>query len=170
MRSIYIKILLWSIGSLAICIAAWGVVTTYVFYQMVGRGSFFERMNKLQLEEIVSLYESQGPGRLAAHFDRANKLLGGQRYFTDSQGKDLITGEDRSALLLSFHDRWGVLQNQGDQVAVALTSPDNHYRLLVVANSPFQFRQYIPYYVPILLILALSCWLLAWRVADCMAR
>jgi two-component system sensor histidine kinase CpxA len=166
MRSIYIKILLWCFGSLAVCIAAWGFVSSYVFYQMVGKDSFFERMNALQLKEAEEVYESQGPTRLKAHFERVNTLLGGYRYLTDAHGKDLVTGEDRSELLARFQARWGVLQTHGDQIAVALASADDRYRLLVLADSPFNMRQYIPYYVPILLVLAILCWLLAWRIAS----
>jgi two-component system sensor histidine kinase CpxA len=166
MRSIYIKILLWCFGSLAVCIAAFGLVSSYVFYQMVGKDSFFERMNALQLQEAREVYESRGPVQLAAHFGRVNALLGGARYLTDAHGKDLVSGEDRSALLGRFGGRWGVFQTHGDQVAVALASPDDRYRLLVVADSPYKLWQYVPDYVPILLVLAGSCWLLAWRIAS----
>jgi signal transduction histidine kinase len=166
MRSIYVKILLWCFGSLAICIAAFGFVSSYVFYQMVGKDSFFERMNALQLEEVRAVYESEGPARLAMHLERVNTLLGGYRYLTDAYGKDLVTGQDRSALLARFRGRWGEYQIHGDQNAVALASADGRYRLLVVADSPFQMRQYIPYYIPILLVLGISCWLLAWRIAS----
>jgi two-component system sensor histidine kinase CpxA len=166
MRSIYIKILLWCFGSLAVCIAAFGVVSSYVFYQMVGKDSFFDRMNALQLEEASAVYESQGAVGLAGHLERVNAVLGGYRYLTDAQGKDLVTGEDRSALLARFHGRWGEYQIHDNQNAVALASGDGRYRLLVVAESPFQMRQYIPYYIPILLLLAILCWLLAWRIAS----
>ena len=166
MRSIYIKILLWCFGSLAVCIAAVGFVSSYVFYQMVGKDSFFERMNALQLVEAREVYETQGPAQLAAHFERVNTLLGGYRYLTDAQGRDLVTGEDRSALLGRFQGRWGEYQIQGNQDAVALASSDDRYRLLVVADSPFKMRQYVPYYLPIILLLAILCWALAWRIAS----
>ena len=166
MRSIYIKILLWCFGSLAVCIALFGIVSSYVFYEMVGKDSFFERMNALQLQEARDVYESEGPDRLATHFERANMVLGGHRYLTDTHGKDLATGEDRSALVAQFQGRWGVLQTQGDQIALALASADDRYRLVVLANSPYNMNQYAPYYLPILLLLAISCWLLAWRIAS----
>jgi len=166
MRSIYIKILLWGLVSLTVCIAGFGIVSSYVFYQMVGKDSVFERMNALQLQEARDVYESQGPAQLAAHFERANIIMGGHRYLTDMHGKDLITGEDRSALVSRFQGRWGVLQTQGNQIALGLASADDRYRLVVLADSPYNMRDYIPYYLPILLLLAISCWLLAWRIAS----
>ena len=166
MRSIYIKILVWCFASVAICIALVGIVSSYVFYQMVGNDSFFERMNALQLQEAIDVYEAQGPAKLAAHFETVNKLLGGNHYLTDMRGKDLVTGEDRSTIVDRFQDRWGVLQTRGDQVTLALVSADDRYRLVVVSASPYDIRRYIPYYLPILLLLAILCWLLAWRIAS----
>jgi len=166
MRSIYIKILIWGFGSLAVCIVAFAMVSSYVFYRMAGKDSFFERMNALQLEEAVDVYQSQGPEALAAHLDRANRRLGGRRRLTDARGRDVLTGADHSHLLESLHGRWGVPQAKGDQITVALASQDDRYRLLVVADSPFQMRQYVVYYVPILLFLAASCWVFAWRIAS----
>src|SRR5438552_3638988 len=104
MRSIYIKILLSCFGTLAVCIFAFALVSTYVFYQMVGRDNFFERMNALQLEEAVDIYESQGAAQLGAHLERVNRLLGGYRYLTDARGKDVLTGEDHSEMLRNFHE------------------------------------------------------------------
>jgi two-component system sensor histidine kinase CpxA len=165
-RSIYIKILLWCFASLAVCIFAFGMISSFVFYQMVGRDSFFERMNAVQLAETIEVFEHGGAAEAAVHLARVNKLLGGYRYLADSQGRDLLTGEDHSDLLRSFSGQWGVLQMRGEKIAVALASADGRYRLLVVADSPFQMRQYIPYYAPILLVLAVSCCLLAWRIAS----
>jgi hypothetical protein len=39
------------------------------------------------------------------------------------------------------------------------------YRLLALANSPFRLGSYFPYYVPILLAVAILCWALAGRIA-----
>src|SRR5262245_55190197 len=60
MRSIYIKILLWCFGSLGVCIAAFGFVSSYVFYQMVGEDSFFECSNALQLAEAREVLRNSG--------------------------------------------------------------------------------------------------------------
>lgn len=166
MRSIYVKILLWCFGSLAVCLIAVAVVSNYVFYQMVGKDSFFERMNALQLEEAREVYESEGPRKLSARLERANRLMGGHHYLTDARGMDLTTGQDRSELLKTFNGHWGVFQDQGDRVAIAMASPDDRYRFLVVADSPFRMRQYVPYYLPVLMALAILCWILAWRIAS----
>jgi signal transduction histidine kinase len=165
MRSIYIKVLLWCFGILLLSLVAFGFVSTYVFTQMAGKNSFFERMNDLQLEEARQIYESEGPARLQEHLQQVNKILGGSRYLTDAKGRDLISGDDLSPLLAKFGSQWSVSQTMGDRIAVVVASADDRYRLLVVADSPFQMRQYIPYYLPILLGLAILCWLLAWRIA-----
>jgi signal transduction histidine kinase len=79
----------------------------------------------------------------------------------------ILSPDKTDRLSLPVFEAAGVeYQIHGDQNAVALASADGRYRLLVVADSPFQMRQYIPYYIPILLVLGISCWLLAWRIAS----
>src|SRR5438552_544717 len=159
MRSIYVKVLLSCFGALLLSLVAVAVVSSYVFTQMAGKGSFFERMIVFQLEEARQIYESEGPTRLSAHLQQVDKILGGYRYLTDTRGKDVISGEDHSALLEKLGSKWGVPQTMGDRIAVAIASSDDRYVLLTVADSPFQIRRYIPYYLPILLGLAILCWL-----------
>jgi len=167
MRSVYTKILLWCFATLVLSMAAMVMVSQFVFTQMVSKGSFFDRINVLLLEQAQKAYESNGPQALAAHLSRADKVLGGEHHLVDRSGRDLATGEDQSALLRQFRFEKGAIQDMIDgRVAAGVASDDGRYRLLVLASNPYRLSSYLPYYVPIFIAVALLCWALAARIAS----
>ncbi len=57
---------------------------------------FFEGSMKLQLQQAQKIYEGGGPGRLADYLEETDAALTGKRYLTDTGGRDLVSGVDRS--------------------------------------------------------------------------
>jgi len=166
MRSVYAKILLWCFATLALSLIAMVMVSRFALTQMVGKDSFFDRINVLLLEQAIATYETSGSAVLAAQIERADKVVGGEHHLIDPSGKDLATGENLSALARQFHFEKGAIQDVGDRIAAGVESKDKRYRLLVMADSPYQLRIYLPYYLPILAAVALLCWMLAARIAS----
>jgi len=165
LRSIYAKILLWFFGTVLLTLIGLGVISRFVVSDMVASNSGFGRLNGLQLEEARETYESQGRVGLAAYFDRVDRILGGERYFTNAQGIDLLNGEDHSALLQTLGPKWGVPRPALGHMTVAVASEDNRYRLIAIVDPPIQPGIYLPYYLPVLAVVALLCWILARRIA-----
>jgi signal transduction histidine kinase len=75
-------------------------------------------------------------------------------------GRDLISGEDRSALLSAPRPWFGPPQIDGKLVVVE-SSQDGRSRLIIVAPPPFNIWAFVPYYLLILAAVACLCWLLA---------
>lgn len=165
MRSVYAKILLWCFVTLVVSLVAFFAVFFLVSFH--GGSAPFERFSAMELEEARDAYEMGGPTLLARHLSRTNAYLSGMHYLTDAKGKDLVTGEDRSDLLARIQGRrpsaWRA--HLGSLLSAA-TSPDGRYRYIVMADARFEIWRYVPYFLLILVALALVCLALAVKIAS----
>ena len=126
------------------------------------------RFDLLVLQEAIEAYQSGGSGKLGAYLHRVAAITGPQRYLTDSNGKDLVTGQDRSAMLVSGPPRFPFppLWRIGGRLIIAIPSADNQYRLVTIADPPIGFWSLIPYYLLILAAVGLVFWALALNIAS----
>jgi signal transduction histidine kinase len=165
MRSVYTKILLWCFGVLILSLAAFIGITIFVSGRPAGK-EVFGGMSALLLLDASGAYQSGGTEQLAAYLHKLDTFLRGHHYFTDADGKDLVTGEDRSALLAKVRSRWGIPHHVGEELITARASPDGRYRLIIVTPQPFDMTPSIPYYLLVLAAIAILCWLLAVNIAS----
>ena len=166
MKSVYAKILLWCFFTLLVSLQAFSMVTRFVESRAVGKGGPFARLDSLVLQQAIETYQSGGSQKLATYLREVSLITGPQRFLTDSAGKDLATGEDRSRLLGSVHSAWVAPFRIGGRIVVALASADNRYRLISIADPPFGLWSLAPYYLLILAAVALVCWALALSIAS----
>lgn len=165
MKSVYAKILLWCFLTLLVSLQVFSMVTRFVESRAVGKGGPFARFDSLVLQQAIETYQSGGSQKLAIYLNEVSSITGPQRFLTDSGGKDLATGEDRSRLLSSVHSApapWRI----GGRIVVSIASADNRYRLISIADPPFGFWSLAPYYLLILAAVALVCWALALSIAS----
>lgn len=162
MRSVFTKVLLWCFGTLVLSLVAFFVISAAISVRSARGGGMFGRINAFHLEQAVEAYESGGPQGLKAFLAKMGKHLPGEHYLTDAAGKDLTTGEDRSALLAQAGDDsvGRGLPASGPRVFVT-ESPDNRSRYIIVASPPIELWSLIPYYLLILFVVAFLLWLLA---------
>src|SRR5437868_3513866 len=113
MRSVYTKILLWCFGVLLLSLAAFIAITIIAAGKPAGR-EVFGGISALELADAMDAYQSGGTKKLAAYLHRLDTLLRGRHYFTDASGKDIVTGEDRTALLQRVQSRWGTPHHVGE--------------------------------------------------------
>jgi two-component system sensor histidine kinase CpxA len=95
-----------------------------------------------------------------ARLDAATQL---PHYLVDAQGRDVLTGDDRSALLQGGRetDRRGErVSSLGDRFVFATASQDNRYRLITVAPLPYRLRDFVPYVLIVFAAVAILFWLL----------
>ncbi|HVO98308.1 MAG TPA: ATP-binding protein [Bryobacteraceae bacterium] len=176
MRSVYAKVLLWCFGTLVFSAVAFAVISAAAQVRAFGHGGPFEKTSTWQLREAREAYESGGVEKLKDYIDRVDKHFGIEHHLTDTAGKDIVTGEDRSAWLTQKQQRpwpwpFGMFQAFGHRgevhVMVAPASPTTPYRWIVVAKpgnyDPWSF---LPYYLLVFLALGLLCWLLAVNLAT----
>lgn len=166
MKSVYAKILLWCFATLLVSLLAFSMVTRFVETRSAGMGGPMARFDQYVLWQAAQAYESGGAEKLAANLRQVATITGTERYLTNSAGRDLISGEDRSSMLIMGPPKWPAPWRMGSRLAVAIPSADNRYRLITIADPPFSFRSLIPYYLLILAAVALVCWALAVSLAS----
>lgn len=166
MRTVFAKILLWSFGTLLLSLAAYLFISEGLASRFQGKGGPFERMVAFQVDEAEVTYRMGGPTALDTYLRKLRTYFGPEHFFTDAQGKDLVTGADRSGLLATARGKWSVPHPKGDRFVLVAASRDGAYRLIATGRPPFTRWSFLPYYGLILLVVALLCWLLAINIAS----
>jgi signal transduction histidine kinase len=158
MRSLSLRILLASLGTVLASLAAFLIT----FFSMVGPATerLIHHFQARQIEDAVDALERGGSSEAAGFLARLNRSLGATHYLTDASGRDLVSGEDRSALLNQPRPMFGP-PRQDDRVIVVEPSEDGRYRLIILARPPLDVWAFAPYYALIIAAIALLCWLLA---------
>ena len=98
-RSIFAKILLWSLGTFALSLVAFWAISRSLERRAPGPDDFFGRMIAMQEDEAGPRLRGRGP-RAARGLPRPARRLLPRRAPPDRRpGRDLVSGEDRSDLL-----------------------------------------------------------------------
>lgn len=164
MRSIFAKIFLWSLGTFVLSLIAFWVISHTIDRRMRG-GDPFPRMIALIEDDACRVYEEGGSERLAAHLKRLNVYLHAEHILTDSKGRDLATGEDRSDLIRrsKVHKKPGRLDD-GRIVFVGRPRHGKYYFINIV-RPLFEPSDILPYYSLIVVVIAAMGFVLAVHLA-----
>ncbi len=125
-----------------------------------GRGPL-PGMEAFELVELRKVYETAGQGDAAAFLARLDTAFGARHYFLNGAGLDVLTGQDRSALLASVGHRSDTPMLSPEGLLTESTSNDGKYRLLAKLPPPFELSNFLPYCGLILLAIGLLSWPLA---------
>lgn len=166
MRTVFAKILLWCFGTLVLSLAAYLFISSGFASRIAGKSGPFQRTIAFQVDGAEESYRTGGPAALSSYLRKLRRYFGAEHYFTDAQGKDLVTGEDRSALLASAHGEWFVPHQVAGRFVAVNPSQDGAYRLIATGRPPFTRWSFLPYYGLILVVVALLCWLLAITIVS----
>jgi two-component system sensor histidine kinase CpxA len=165
-RSVYAKILLWSFATLALSLGAFVAVSSVISSRAAYR-SGIRGQASIELEEAREIYEEGGPAKLVKFVDRLDRYLSGHHYLTDAQGRDLVTGADRSALVAVAQPEGEAPRRRGGSRVMMAKSEDGRFRWIVEFGPPrVDLRDFLPYYLLIFGAVALVCWLLAVNIAS----
>jgi len=166
MRTVFAKILLWSFGTLLFALAAYLFISEGLAKRFQGKGGPFERMIAFQVDQAEETYRMGGPAALDRYLSRLRTYFGPEHFFTDAQGKDLVNGTDRSALLAVAHGQFNAPHPMGDRFVFVMATRDGLYRLIATGKPPFTRWSFLPYLGIILAVVALLCWMLAVNIAS----
>jgi two-component system sensor histidine kinase CpxA len=167
MRSVYAKISLWSFATLVLSLFAFLGITQVVSYRASHQTGQFGKFQSMELEEAREAYEAGGPAKLRAFIDRLHRYVPGGHYLTDAKGRDLLSGENRSAMLAVAEPEGAPPRHIRGTMIVMAQSPDGLYRWIVeMKPQPLELQSYLPYYALIFGAVALVCWLLAFNIAS----
>ena len=165
MRSVYAKILAWSLATLFISMTLFFVISRQIEMHL-GAEVLFRNMQTLELEQTVQAWQTGGQRGAADFIARSNRVLGWHDYVLDSQGRELSTGMDRSALAARLTGHWGQVISKPGGLLFGTRTPDRRYTLIVEAQSSFTPWIFVIFNGLILLTVAVLCWPLAFHIGS----
>jgi two-component system sensor histidine kinase CpxA len=168
-RTLFAKILLWFLATTVITVAAVLVTSALTFNPE--RQPPFGMLMRMQMREARFAYEHGGRQELAETIERLRTVAQGEMILADANGRDLLTGEDRSGLIREAQRRrdyipWLPFARRGN-VVFGRPTPDGKFWFFVIApdrRSLFWFIQ--PQHLWILGIVVLLCYALALHLTS----
>ncbi len=169
MSSIRAKILLWALGTFALSLAAFAALSLAAPARWPATRQFVSRTIALLRDDACRAYVEGGPVALSRCLRRIDAYYPGQHMLTDAQGRDLVSGEDRSALLRRESTPASTPAGsppppRGQKVFVH-ASEDGRYRFIALVEPRFDPWGILPFYGAILLVIALLGYALAAHLA-----
>lgn len=160
LRSVTAKILIWSLSTLVLAVIASSWISKSVIYTAFGQA--FARSDEFELYQAAAAFESGGHSELGRYLADLRRFEGPDRFITDASGKDLLTGEDRSALLKGSQGLHRSLVDAGQgRQAVRTATPDGRYQYIVLIGPPYGFATIVPNYLLLMAVVAVLFWFLA---------
>ena len=168
MKSLRTRILATLIATLLVCLLVTSIESARL--ERVTTLRFIEGSIALELQQAQRAYEEGGPDRLAAYLAEVDAALQGQRFLTDGKGKDLVSGVDRSEMLIHRTNFLGLPQENHGRMVIVMPAPGSRYNLIVVTPPPLGLPRFIPYLLLVAGVIALFGWLLAAGIASPLRR
>jgi two-component system sensor histidine kinase CpxA len=179
MRSLFGKILLWFLATTVITGFGIAVTSAVALESTSGRPSLFADVMAQRADEARLAYERGGAPALTAILARLRGATRNDIIFTDSHGRDLVTGRNRSSLLPRAESAFSWLERI-TRFRVAHQDSTGQYWLIVLGPPRVTFWFLRPEHLWVLGICVLLCYWLSWhltspvrklqRAVDCFGR
>jgi two-component system sensor histidine kinase CpxA len=172
-RSIFAKIVLWSVVTVALTVVGFLVTSLFLSARLAGRSPIGARIGAIFLDDARRAYEEGGKAQLDTFLKRLAAYSESEHFLTDGRGIDLATGEDRSALLAARRLpvrrplAWLPRVRAGPIILVR-PSDDRRYCLItVISPDPrLSLGSWLQYFLWLPLLIAVLCYLLAVHLAS----
>ncbi len=159
-KSIYARILLWVFATLAVALGLHIYISNY--YGSRATRSLFDRLDALQRDQAIEAYQAGGSAGLRDNLHKLGKYFPGEHFLSDAQGRDLIDGSDHAGLIAEARERGNGGPKRGSHLIFAKASDDGRYWFFATASGPpFTPWSFLFYYVLVLGVVAVLCWVLA---------
>jgi two-component system sensor histidine kinase CpxA len=165
MRSVYAKILAWSLVTLFISMGLFFVLSRQLELHF-GAEDLFRRVQTLELDQAVKAWETGGQAGAASFISDLDNAMGGRHYVLDSQGRDLATGLDRATLAARLNGHWNQPVPSPGGLLFGSRTPDNRYALIVDVQTAFTPWIVLLFNGLTLLTVAVLCWPLAFHIGS----
>jgi len=156
MKSISMKVTIWSLAALALALACFILIGNFVFGRSATQN--FTQFNQVLFRDAIVKYESGGQQELSSSIRELNRGGQVQVHLTDSQGHDLASGEDRSEIVRSTVGRNRPYYRADGRIAMGLASENGRYIWIVTTSTP-SFLLFAPFYVLLLITVVALYWL-----------
>src|SRR5438105_6168295 len=164
MRSLFAKILIWFWFTLAITVVGSACISALNMNQNdADERAPVARLVTFQLEEARTAYETGGRPGLQAFLDTLHRVYDAQGILTDANGRDLLTNQNRSALMRHPRRRAFYQFFRTGDATVARTSDDGQYRFFfIVPRARVGAWFLLPDHIFVMAAAVLLCYLLAY--------
>jgi two-component system sensor histidine kinase CpxA len=154
MRSIFAKIVVWSLGTFALSLVAYWSISRLLERRGPGAGDPIHRVVDLAQDDACRAYEEGGSRQLAALLTRLRTHLPGEHFLTDARGRDLANGADRSELLRHWRPHGPPFRLPDGRFIHVARLRDPRYRFISLSRPWFPPPNILPYYGSIVLVIA----------------
>jgi signal transduction histidine kinase len=159
-QSLYIWVLLAMVGILSLSYVAFRAISEQMQTQKID--PVYDRFDEMQLESARNILENSGQPALKNYLDSLNRIFGGPHYLLDANGKDLVTGANRAAMLPpppavksrtnGPHEHWEITHR----------SQDGKFWFAAEGQSrPPRIWSFLPYYFLVIGATGILCWIAA---------
>jgi two-component system sensor histidine kinase CpxA len=160
LNTVFTKTLLWFFGTVVLTFIALLIATALNFSSGERRQGPVGTVVRLQLSEARHAFETGGTPALQETLRRFTDVTEAEGILTDSHGRDLLTGQDRSDLLEAVRDQSRLPFFRRDRTVVGRRSLDgNYYYFVLLQRGNFLSWFLQPeVHLTILSVLALLCY------------
>jgi signal transduction histidine kinase len=155
-KSISLKVTIWSVAALAISLA----VFVFIGDSVIGKfaNQHFTQVNQQLFRLAIAAYHSDGKTGLARYMQELNQSGGTQYSICDASGHDLETGEDHSELIRASVGKERPYRGEHYRFTMGLRSDEGRYIWLVTSVGPSSIL-FAPFYILLLVTVVALYWL-----------
>jgi two-component system sensor histidine kinase CpxA len=155
-KSISLKVTIWSVAALAISLAVFLLIATSV----IGKSTIenFTQANQQLFRYALVVYHSDGKTGLSRYMMELNQLGGTHYSICDAFGHDLVSGEDHSKLIRVSVGKERPYRGEHNQLTMGLRSKEGDYIWLATSVGPSTILL-APFYILLLVTVVVLYWL-----------
>jgi signal transduction histidine kinase len=172
MRSLYTRIFLTCCATLFLAFCAFAMISLGIGVDRWAKN--FGHVFRLELSLAERIYREQGRDALAEFLKTTDASFASRHYVVDRQGRDILTGEDRSPIMARRTHQRGLLSIartayrlvvDGEGTSI-VSSRDGEFSIVVVARPWQDARAQLPYYFLVLIVVSILNSLVAVRIVS----
>jgi signal transduction histidine kinase len=161
MKSLFAKILLWFWCALVVTIVGSAFISALNVNQNDDEGSPVARLVTFQLAEARTAYETGGRPALQSFLETLNRVYDAEGVLTDAAGRDLLTNQDRSALIRHVRRRALYEFFRVESVVARLSEDGRYWFFFIVPRTPVGTWFLQPEHLFVMAAAVLFCYWLA---------
>ena len=152
MRTILVTILLWAFATIAFCIAGLWLTAKTLERRRPGGKDPVTSLVAMLGDDARRAFDEGGSAGLSTHLRQVAAKLPGERFLVDADGKDLVDGSDRTAILRAIGP--GPARLADGRFAVTSQPDDAPYRFVWLVEPWFDLPSPTPFIAVVVAIIA----------------
>ena len=161
MRSLFAKILLWFWCALVVTVVGSAFISALNVNQNDDEGSPVARLVTFQLAEARTAYETGGRPALKSFLETLHRVYDAEGVLTNADGRDLLTNQDRSALIRHARRRALYELFRVESVVARLSEDGRYWFFFIVPRATVGTWFLQPEHVFVMAVAVFFCYWLA---------